>query len=120
MLSEAIELALRHAELSKREAGIYIEIKHPALHRERGVDPSKAVINLLKSFEAAGTRPKVILQCFDPSETERLAAMTDHPVVWLTKAPVDFNRLPKGIAGVGVDKRRRQCLVEHSRRMADR
>lgn len=105
-LAETIELINRYNSDPdmRRQVGIYIEIKKPGMHRTMGKDPSKAVIDLLAEFEQAGTLPPVILQCFDREETERLAAMSDYPVVWLTDKPVPFGDLPKGIAGLGIEK----------------
>lgn len=103
-LRDAVDLTQRFNTLNESETGLYIEIKEPAKHRAMGLDPSKAVLEVLKDFEVFGDPPKVILQCFDRAEAERLAGMTDYPVVWLSKNPVNMNELPKGIAGLGLEK----------------
>lgn len=110
-LHEAVELVERHRLIHGDDSGaepakgLYIEIKEPAAHREAGLDVSKAVLDLLAHHRSSGAKLNVILQCFDRAEAQRLAMMTDDPVVWLSADPVDFNNLPKGIAGLGLNKR---------------
>lgn len=103
-LAEAVELVQRDRVLAGSDAGLYIEIKSPVAHRDAGLDISRAVLDVLGSFEQAGGVPKVVLQCFDREECERLAAMTDYPVVWLSSEAVDMTNLPEGIAGLGLEK----------------
>ncbi|MEM6504642.1 MAG: glycerophosphodiester phosphodiesterase family protein [Planctomycetota bacterium] len=104
LLSEVIELANRLDE-GGHDAGLYIEIKKPAEHRAAGLDPSQAVLDAVEAFRQAGDCPPIILQCFDRNEAERIAEMTDDPVVWLSSNPIDFDSLPKGIAGLGLNKK---------------
>lgn len=104
-LAEAIELVDRHNVLNEEQTGLYIEIKQPDAHRAAGLDISKAVLDVLAEFEQAGSKPNVVLQCFDRAETERLAKLTDYPVVWLSSKKVNLNDLPKGIAGLGLNKK---------------
>jgi glycerophosphoryl diester phosphodiesterase len=53
--------------------GIYPEIKHPAWHREQGIDISSKLLELLDNFGylARGGDP-LFLQCFDPDELKRI------------------------------------------------
>ena len=110
-LLEAIELVERYRLLSGTDAGLYIEIKEPGKYIEdskshaKSQDPTRVVLDLLAQFEASGSELNVILQCFDRAETERLAEMTDYPVVWLSADPIDFDNLPKGISGLGLSKK---------------
>ncbi|MEM9347048.1 MAG: glycerophosphodiester phosphodiesterase family protein [Planctomycetota bacterium] len=122
LLSEVLELANRLYE-GEHDAGLYIEVKKPAEHRAAGLDPSQAVLDSIEAFRQAGDCPPIILQCFDRTETERLAQMTDFLVVWLSSERIDFDNLPKGIAGLGLHKKlidivdgRSQLIEEAHRR----
>lgn len=57
---------------TKREVGIYPEIKSPAWHREQGQDLSRRVLKLLERYGYRTKADKVFLQCFDYEEVKRL------------------------------------------------
>lgn len=104
-LSEVFELVNRAHHDHGAGTGLYIEIKKPAEHRKLGLDPSLAVVDMIEQFSDVADCPPIILQCFDHAEAERLAALVEHPVVWLTADPIDFDKLPEGIAGLGLEKK---------------
>jgi glycerophosphoryl diester phosphodiesterase len=55
-----------------RTAGLYPEIKHPAWHREHGVDLGARLLEVLRDFGYADAADPVYVQCFDPGELQRL------------------------------------------------
>ncbi len=57
---------------TKREVGIYPEIKSPVWHREQGRDLSRSVVALLERYGYRTKADKVVLQCFDYPEVKRL------------------------------------------------
>jgi len=95
--------------LSHGDCGLYIELKKPAEHLE--VDPTLDVFSQVViqdgSYRMSGEiPPKIFLQCFDRKTIEQLAShgRLPLPTIWLTSDPVDFDNLPKGIKGLGVNK----------------
>ncbi|MEZ6127639.1 MAG: glycerophosphodiester phosphodiesterase family protein [Planctomycetaceae bacterium] len=56
----------------QRSAGLYVEIKQPAAHRKRGLDPSKEVLRILKHYGYESTEDRVFVQCFEADEVLRL------------------------------------------------
>lgn len=56
----------------KRQAGIYVEIKKPALHREHGLDSSKEVVRLLAKYGYDSAEDRAFIQCFEAAEILRL------------------------------------------------
>lgn len=71
-LVEHIQLIQGLNKSRKRNAGLYVEIKKPTLHRERGLDSSKAVLKILADFGYSKREDRVFLQCFEESECQRL------------------------------------------------
>jgi len=71
-LMEEIELiqGLNHA--SRRNVGIYPEIKAPAWHRQQGKDISRIVLQVLHRYGYRSREDAVFVQCFDAAETRRL------------------------------------------------
>ena len=55
-----------------RNVGIYVEIKHPKLHREQNLDPSREVLRILDKYGYSHADDRVFVQCFDESEILRL------------------------------------------------
>jgi glycerophosphoryl diester phosphodiesterase len=71
-LAEEIELIQGLNATTKRDVGIYVEIKKPAWHREQSKDISKMVLNALTQHGYKTKADNVYLQCFDPKETRRI------------------------------------------------
>ena len=78
-LAEEIELVQRLNEESGRQAGIYVEIKRPAWHKEQGVDISPALLQLISDQGYGERSDPVFVQCFDPAEVRRLRKELDCP-----------------------------------------
>lgn len=71
-LAEEIELVQGLNRSTGRNVGIYPEIKHPAWHREEGVDLSRLVLDALHEYDYTTADHKVFVQCFDPGEMRRI------------------------------------------------
>lgn len=71
-LEEHVQLITGLNASRKHDAGLYVEIKKPALHRERGLDPSVEVLRILKKYGYDAPDDRVFLQCFEPVEVLRI------------------------------------------------
>lgn len=71
-LAEEIELIQGLNKSTRRDVGIYPEIKAPAWHRGQGQDISRTVLEVLKQFGYRNKSDNIYLQCFDAAETRRL------------------------------------------------
>ena len=103
-LSEVMELAGRYQARTDEPVMLYIEVKKPKEHAAMGLDPVAALKDVLAKFSETEPIPGVILQCFD-MEAAAILAASDYPVVYLSSDPVDFDKLPEGIAGLGLNKK---------------
>ena len=52
--------------------GIYPEIKHPAMHRQSGVDITRIVLETLEKHDYRDRKDPAYLQCFDDAELRRV------------------------------------------------
>lgn len=71
-LSEHIELIQGLNVSTKRNVGIYPEIKRPKWHRKEGMDISKITIDVLNQYGYSNNEAKIFLQCFDSNELKRI------------------------------------------------
>jgi len=71
-LSEHIELIQGLNVSTKRNVGIYPEIKRPKWHRNEGMDISKITIDVLNQYGYSNNEVKIFLQCFDSKELKRI------------------------------------------------
>lgn len=71
-LSEHIELIQGLNVSTRRNVGIYPEIKRPKWHRKEGMDISKITIDLLKQYGYSTNDDEIFLQCFDSKELKRI------------------------------------------------
>jgi len=71
-LSEHIELIQGLNVSTKRNVGIYPEIKRPRWHKREGLDISKITTELLKEYGYSTNEDKIFLQCFDSNELKRI------------------------------------------------
>ena len=71
-LDEHIELIQQLNKASGKNVGMYIEIKAPRWHRRQGTDISAIVLKLLGERGMLKPEAKLVLQCFDFSETQRI------------------------------------------------
>lgn len=71
-LEEHIQLITGLNVSRKREAGLYVEIKKPGLHRQHGLDPSVEVLKVLKKYGYDSAEDRVFVQCFEADEVLRI------------------------------------------------
>ena len=71
-LSEHIELIQGLNVSTRRNVGIYPEIKRPKWHRKEGMDISKITTDILKQYGYSNNEDKIFLQCFDSKELKRI------------------------------------------------
>ena len=71
-LGEELQFIAHLQESVGRPVGIYPEIKHPAIHREAGVDISVKVIETLREYGYENREDAAYLQCFDAGEVVRI------------------------------------------------
>ena len=71
-LERELELVADLCDEVGRPVGIYPEIKHPAWHREEGVDLSPLMLDVLARFGYTDHGDPVYLQCFDEQELRRI------------------------------------------------
>ena len=71
-LSEHIELIQGLNVSTKRNVGIYPEIKRPKWYRKEGMDISKITIDVLNQYGYSNNEVKIFLQCFDSKELKRI------------------------------------------------
>jgi len=71
-LSEHIELIQGLNVSTRRNVGIYPEIKRPKWHRKEGMDISKITTDLLKQYGYSAKEDKIFLQCFNSKELKRI------------------------------------------------
>lgn len=71
-LSEHIELIQGLNVSTRRNVGIYPEIKRPKWHRKKGMDISKITTDILKQYGYSTKEDKMFLQCFDSKELKRI------------------------------------------------
>lgn len=95
------------------KAGIYVEIKKPAWHRERGLDPSPRVLDAVRQFEAESRSRRIFIQCFEFDELRRLREQLDCdlPLIMLvSKLPTveQLNTWAPVVDGIGASI---PCLI---------
>lgn len=71
-LGEHIELIQGLNISTKRNVGIYPEIKRPKWHRREGLDISRVIVDMLKKYGYSNHKDKIFLQCFDSKELKRI------------------------------------------------
>jgi glycerophosphoryl diester phosphodiesterase len=71
-LAEELELVRGLNRSMRRSVGVYPEIKHPAWHREHGVDVAEKLLATLSSFGYSRREDPAFVQCFDPAELVRV------------------------------------------------
>jgi glycerophosphoryl diester phosphodiesterase len=68
---EELELIRGLEKTTRKQIGIYPEIKQPWLHRKEGKDISMTVLKILREYGYKNKEDKIYLQCFDPDELKR-------------------------------------------------
>ncbi len=85
-MSEILAL-MKTAKAEGSKAGLYIEIKRPALFRKVGIDPTAALLAMLKEVTDAGI--PVYFQCFDGAYLNEFVGKTDAELIWLIEGRKD-------------------------------
>jgi glycerophosphoryl diester phosphodiesterase len=73
-----------------RTAGVYVEVKEPAKHREAGLDASTQILKVLTEYGYDAADDPIFLQCFDKAEVIRIRNELKSPlplIYLLGKAP---------------------------------
>jgi glycerophosphoryl diester phosphodiesterase len=107
-LAEEIELIEGLNASRSRRAGLYIEFKAPAWHRQQGQDLVDAVLAVLTEKDYAHRADQVFLQCFDNQTLRYLrhTVKTPLPLIQLiadnswgedSQVDYDFLRTPEGL-----------------------
>jgi glycerophosphoryl diester phosphodiesterase len=111
-LGETLDYAL-HLNKKRKDAGlsligVYIEPKTPGYFMSLGFDVLRVMMHELSkrdiaSVKDASKRCPIILQCFELDALERLAKMTDLPLVYLVNTDMKFNLTEVGelVHGLG-------------------
>ncbi len=60
-----------------RNAGVYVEVKSPAEHRDAGLDASQAILSVLHDAGYRNVDDRVFVQCFDEAEVRRIRTELD-------------------------------------------
>jgi glycerophosphoryl diester phosphodiesterase len=92
-LEEIIDLAGTGGARRGRPVGIYPETKHPTYFRSIGLGLEEPLAAILRARGLGGPDAPVFLQSFEPSSLQRLATLTDLPLVQLLTTggqPYDF------------------------------
>jgi glycerophosphoryl diester phosphodiesterase len=78
-----------------RTVGIYPEIKHPAWHREHGVDVADKLLTTLRSFGYSRREDPAFVQCFDAAELVRVRQQlgSDLRLIQLVDADPEYEPL---------------------------
>lgn len=112
-LAEIIGLLREEAARSGQSAGIYPELKEPAVFRARGLDPERALLAALASAGLPRQDVPVLIQSFDADSLKRLRALTGLALVQLIEgappggdpAPLpDLSAIAAYAQGVGAPK----------------
>jgi glycerophosphoryl diester phosphodiesterase len=74
-LEEHIQLIQGLNESRNHKAGLYVEVKQPALHRKHGLDPSVEVLRVLKKYGYENAEDRVFLQCFEENGAQLSTAL---------------------------------------------
>lgn len=89
-LAEHLELIQGMNKSRGRTAGVYVEVKEPAQHREAGLDASAQILSVLTEYGYNAADSRIFLQCFDVHEVRRIRneLKSPLPLIWLMdKAP---------------------------------
>jgi glycerophosphoryl diester phosphodiesterase len=71
-LSEFIELVQGLNKSTKKDVGVYVEMKSPEFHKKHRKDIAKVTIKTLRKYGYDTENSKAILQCFFPPTLKRL------------------------------------------------
>lgn len=90
-LEEVIGLVRNHFKTTGKSVGLYIETKHPTLHRATGLPLEERLIEALSKGDMNKADSAVFLQSFEADSLKRLKALSPLPRVQLVDGgDVDF------------------------------
>lgn len=105
-LAEEIAL-IQGLNKNSGNAGLYVEIKSPALHRKEGKDITVAILDTLAKYGYTKRTDNVYIQCFDPVELKRVRTelKSDLKLIQLlgeNEPGIDYDamRTPEGLAEI--------------------
>jgi glycerophosphoryl diester phosphodiesterase len=92
-LDEVVDLARRSRTADGRRVGVYPETKHPTYFADLGLALEDRLVDVLEAHGYAGADDPVVIQSFETANLQRLARLTDLPLVQLIDcegAPFDL------------------------------
>ncbi len=98
---------MKAAKAGGSKAGLYIEMKRPALFKKVGLDPTAALLAMLRQVTDAGI--PVYFQCFDGAYLNEFVGKTDAELIWLIEGKKDRKsksyvlEAPLALYGTNVD-----------------
>ncbi|WP_371477267.1 glycerophosphodiester phosphodiesterase [Kitasatospora sp. NBC_00315] len=91
---EVVEFADKRSRTLGRDVWLYVETKHPSYFRSIGLPLEDRLAAELRRAGLAGKRGRAILQSFEPSSLQQLAALVENPRIQLLSdagtRPYDF------------------------------
>ncbi|UDF02546.1 glycerophosphodiester phosphodiesterase [Asticcacaulis sp. AND118] len=123
-LEEVIGLVRNHFKTTGKSVGLYIETKHPTLHRAAGLPLEERLVEVLTKAGMNKAGAPVFLQCFEADGLKRLKALSPLPRVQLVDggevdyatgevgASVPFDWAAAGRKGVYADMLTPEGLAE--------
>lgn len=106
-LAEHLQLIQGLNKSRNRTAGVYVEVKDPAKHRESRLDASTAILSVLTEYGYDSADDPIFLQCFDRDEVRRIRheLKSPLPLIYLldkTPSSVEIAESSKFCDGLGV------------------
>ena len=98
---EVVQLAKIASKSSGRPIGLYPETKHPSVFAAVGLRHDESMLDTLSAFGYKTASAPVFIQSFELENLERLNALTDIRLVFLTDKNPDFSAIAKFVDGVG-------------------
>ena len=92
-LQEIVALVRQKERETGRVIGLYPETKHPSYFRAIGLPLEQALVDILHASGYRGPAAPVFIQSFEVANLQRLAALTEIPLIQLIEAsgrPYDF------------------------------
>lgn len=112
-LEEHLALIAGLNQSRQHEIGIYVEIKRPGWHRKRGLDPSVAVLDILRKSGFERRDDAVLLQCFEFAELQRIRTELNSQLALVQLVseipePLQLDAMASVVDGIGASIR---CVV---------
>lgn len=88
-----------------RQIGIYPETKQPTAFARAGLSHDEPLLRLLAKYGYTESDAPIFIQSFELENLERLNALTDLKLIFLTESAPDFERVAKTADGIGPYKK---------------